>query len=158
MSPRQFAVPVTTLLLSLTVATTTTACSGDGIMGDWLATGLEIDGEDYSSILDGYSETYDGCTYTSSTSFRLEFDEKDGDTVTGEFRQTYSYSYSGACDEESYTEGYSYDAEATKGDEGNWDIDIDDVDFDMNCVIEGDEMECDSEFYGSDATWTFEKG
>jgi len=156
MSPRQFAVPVTTLLLSLTVSTTS-ACSSGGVMGDWLLTGLEVDGEDYGSMLDGYSETYDGCTYTAQVSVRLEFDEKDGDAVTGEYKQIYSYSTSGACEDESYTDSYSYDAEATKGDEGSWDIDVDDMDLDMNCVIEDDEMECDSEFYGYEATFVFER-
>ena len=156
MFPRQFAVPAAALLLSLTAATTS-ACSSGGVMGDWLATGLELDGEDYSYILDGYSETYDGCTYTYSQSFRLEFDEKDGDAVTGKFKQIYSYSYSGACEDESHTESYSYDAEATKADKGSWDISVDDMSMDMNCVIEGDDMECDGEFYGDDSTWTFER-
>ena len=156
MTIREFTVPVASLLLSLTVAATT-GCSSNGIMGDWLLTGLERDGEDYGYILDGYSETYDGCTYTASISFRLALDEKDGDTVTGEFKQTYSYSYSGACDDESYTETYSYDAEATKGGGGTWDINVDDMDLDMNCAIDGKDMECDGEFYGDEATFTFEK-
>ena len=73
MSPRSFPLPLATLSLTTgAIAVTTTGCT-PGIVGEWTLTELEVDGEDYSEYLEGYSQTYDygGCIYTYSAS--LEF-------------------------------------------------------------------------------------
>jgi hypothetical protein len=142
MSARSFFVPVATLALSTTV---TAGCSSGGLMGEWLLTGMEIDGEDYSAYLAGQSYTYDGCTYTYTYRMSLEFDDRKGATYTGQFTQAYSYSYSGTCGSESYSESYSYNAEAEKQSKGEYKIGIDDEDLNLDCTLEEDELACEDD-------------
>ena len=66
MSNRHFALPLTALGLTLSTVAAT-GCGSNGLMGEWLLTSIALDGNDLSSyFLDGYSYTYDGCTYTAA--------------------------------------------------------------------------------------------
>ena len=156
MSVRHFTVPLVALGLTTTLST---GCGANGIVGSWLLTDIEVDGESYNYLLDGYSYTYGSCTYTASTAFTLEFDkdDRDGDTFEGEFVQTYTYSYVGDCDEQSYSDSYSYDAEAKRGDDKSYEIEVDELDWDLECTIEDDELLCEGDTDGSDVELTWER-
>lgn len=143
MSVRQFTVP----MVALALTTTLSACGPDALVGTWLLTAIELDGEDYSSYLDGYSETYDGCTYSARTEFTLEVDadDQDGEKFDGEFVQTYFYSYVGDCEEESYSDSYSYDAEAEQVERGTYEIEVDELEWELECTLEDDTLDCEGE-------------
>lgn len=161
MTPRSFPLPLMSLGLTA-VAATTSACT-PSIVGDWSLTELELDGEDYSEVLEGYSESYDdnGCIYTYAVSINVTLTiESDKGELSAELSNGYSESYTNSCDpSENYTDSYSddYDADIEKGDDGVWEIEIDDLDWKLECTVDGDEMMCEGDYDGADIEAVFER-
>jgi len=165
MSPRSFPLPLTTLGLTAGAAPAllTTGCT-PAVVGDWDLKELEIDGEDMSSYLDGYSYTYEyeGCTYTSSFSVGATLSiTADKRELEGELDLASNYSVTDSCDpSENYTDVYSesYDADVEAGDDGAWEIEIDDLDWSLECTVDGDELSCEGDYDGDDIKLVFERG
>jgi hypothetical protein len=161
MNNRSFSLPLAALGLT-TGAAATTGCT-PSVVGEWSLTEIELDGEDYSAALEGVSTTdeYDGCTYNYSASMEFKLTiESDKDGLEAEVSQTYSYSYTNSCEpSENYTESDSedYDAEIDKGDNETWDIEVDDLDWKLECTVDGDEMMCEGDYDGEDIEMVFER-
>ena len=158
MSNRHFALPLTALGLTLSTVAAT-GCGSNGLMGEWLLTSIALDGNDLSSyFLDGYSYTYDGCTYTAAFQVSMEFDEKDGKELSGKFVQGYSYTYEGAtCTDESYSDSETYDVEAEETDKNAYDIEVDDLDLDLSCTLDEDDLDCEGEDGDTTIELSFER-
>lgn len=165
MTPRRYPLPLTTLGLTAGAAP---AALGMGctpaIVGDWDLKEVEIDGEDYSQLLDGYSGsyTYGDCeyTYSASLSFTLSVTQDKRD-LEGEITNGYSNTYTDSCDpENNYTEVYSedYELEVETIESGKWEIKSDDLDWTLECTIEGDELDCEGDSEGDDIKLVFERG
>lgn len=164
MTPRRFPLPLVTLGLTAgAVAGTATGCT-PSIVGEWSMTELERNGEDYSEYFEGYSETYedDGCIYTYSISTIVKLTvENDKGELEAEFTTGYTGSYTNSCDPaENYTESYTYDydTDIEKGDDGVWEIEIDDLDWKLECTVDGDELMCEGEYEDEDIEVVFERG
>jgi hypothetical protein len=164
MTPRRFPLPLTALSLTAGTAPTllATGCT-PSIVGEWTLTEFEYDGNDLTDYLDGNSESYEynGCTYTEteSVSFVLKVENDKGE-LEAEFTQSYSESYSNSCDPSwNYSNSYSYDydTDIEKGDDGVWEIDVDELDWKLECTVDGDEMMCEGDYEGYDIEAVFER-
>ena len=152
MTHRRYAIPA----LSTIAVTVTAGCGARSLTGEWLVTAFEIDGEDY---LDDLSQTYEdnGCIYRAEIELTVEFDERDGDDYDGSFEIHYSYGTTGSCGTYSYSYSESYDINASREDNGEWDIEIDDLDVDATCTMEDGELSCDGDVDGEDLEMTLER-
>lgn len=167
MSARSFPLQLTALSLTTgAMATTTAGCNvfSPDIVGEWSMTEIELNGEDYTDEFLGYSGTYeyDGCVYAYSYGRGLTLTvEKDEGELEADFSLTYTESYSNSCEpSENYSESYGedYDTDIEKGDDGVWEIEIDDLDWKLECTIEDDEMTCEGDYDGIDIDIVFERG
>ena len=144
MRQRTFRIPTRALRLTCGAAVAPTGlllgCSPT-IMGEWELT--ELGGYELEE-----SRSDGECTVTVSTGLTLEFDERDGDKVLGEATRTYSYTVVGencSYTDDSYSEDYEYDLEAEMDSDKVWEIEIEDVATELECTIDGDEMECEDD-------------
>lgn len=165
MTRRRFPLPLSALSLTAGAAPAvlTTACT-PSIVGEWSLTELEIGGEDYTDYIQGesYSYEYGDCvyTYTETYDFSLEITNDKGE-FEAEFTMGYGESYTNSCDpseNESYSYSDDYDADIEKGDDGVWEIEIDDLDWKLECTVDGDEMLCEGDYDGEDIEAVFERG
>lgn len=135
MSARTYAIPAVLPALSLLAACTPT------IMGEWEL--VELDGDDF-----GEAETYSygGCQVSYSYGVTVTIDDRDGDKFEGEIESSYSVVFSGDCNGYTgYSDTYDYDVEAELNDDKEWEVEVDDLNMDLVCTIEGDEMDCEDE-------------
>jgi len=84
------------------------------------------------------------------TVYEVEF-KKDG---RGEWISYYEYTSS---EGDNYSEEYGYSLDWEKGAKRSFDIEIDDIDLDMNCTIDGDDMVCEGDVDGEDVTMDLER-
>ena len=143
MSKRSFHIPTKALTLTCGAAVAPAALlagCAPSIMGEWELT--EVDGYELQN-----SYTYGDCTATATRGLTLNFDERDGDKVLGEATSTYAYAITGAnCSyTDSYSDSYEYDLEAEMDSDKVWEIEIEDVGTDLECTIDGDEMDCEDD-------------
>ncbi len=160
MQHRRYALPLAQLALS----TTAVGCT-PGIVGEWKLVEIEIDGEDYTDYLAGYSDSYTdeyGCTYSTSYSyiFSLEIELEKRGSYDAKFVTGYSGSYTNSCDpSENYSESYSddYDADVESLGGGTWRIEIDEMEGDLECTVTDDELLCEGTLDDEDAVLVWER-
>ena len=177
MSQRTFALPLVALSLSLTAET---ACNaegdvesqqgdspdgddpaqpGDPLIGLWLLTSAQgrVDGESLQRSIDGYSYTYDGCTYSYWVDTSMSFADHQGDTLQGVFTQEYNERTSGTCRDELQTDSHEEPVAATSVNERVYEI-VDDGDhIDLNCTLTGDLLSCTGQLEQNDVELDFER-
>lgn len=167
---RTFSIPTATLGLTLTTAcgtptldwqdtlreqqsddresdTSTPTSSEQGIEGMWLGSHIEI----YTYSVDlPYSETYeDGSTYSFTLNLALNAD-LDGQLMY-EGEQT---DPSGS----SFTYAGSFACTGMPAGSNSYAIEIQDVELSLQCVLDGDALECASVFEGMDFSIDFTRG
>ena len=126
---RTYLLPVFT-----TVAALGSAC-GSSIDGSWDLTRVISEGSTYNYPVTA-TETYDGITYTSVVSLGMVIDKDETATIT----QMYSYSVTGQSDE---IETYTYNGSWSKGDNKTYGITFSEMDLNMTCTLEDDDLDCD---------------
>ena len=126
---RTYLVPVLS-----TVAALGSAC-GSSIEGNWQLTSATYEGT-VATFPYMFSETYDGITYTYTSSIDMIIS---GDN-TARLSQTYSYAVDGQPEQ---TETSSYDGTWDKGENKTFDIGFSEIELNMNCTLEDEELECD---------------
>lgn len=144
---RSFVLPAVSGLALVAVGT---GCSSEKkLLGTWSLTSYDYDGYIYKLPYE-YTYVDDGITYTEKSGIRLEF-KKDG---RGEWISYYEYTSS---EGDNYSEEYGYSLDWEKGAKRSFDIEIDDIDLDMNCTIDGDDMVCEGDVDGEDVTMDLER-
>lgn len=161
MTARRYTLPLTGLAL-----TTTAGVAGctPGIVGEWELVEIEVNGDDFAELIEGYSgtEEYNGCTYSYfyGVTISFEFEQAKGGEIEGDWIITYNESYSNSCEpEENYSESYSesYEAEVQAEGNNNWTIEVDEYDGELSCTVTDDEMQCEGDFADSDTVMVFER-
>ncbi len=58
---------------------------------------------------------------------------------------------------DNYSEEYGYSLDWEEGAKRSFDIESDELDLDMKCTIDGDDMVCEGDLYGEDVTMDLER-